>query len=368
VLAESEGVSNVIVVTEEAEHKRMLYTDGHPMSGTGPLAQRYMRAFAHVPLLMQPHPEKALVICFGVGNTAHALSIHRALQHVEVVDLSRDVLAQAHFFSATNHDVLRAPHVTVFVDDGRQHLRTLPPAALDVVTLEPPPIAFAGISALYSKEFYELARSRLRPGGMLTQWLPAHQVPARTNLAIIRAFLEAFPTSTVLLSGERSELILLGANGAAPTLDLEVVARRLAEEPAVADDLRAIRMATMTELAGTFVADAQSLERATHGVPPVTDDIPSMEYAVLSASPVEIPASIFALDQSHRWCPGCWNGAKPTARVAELDRYQHVLGAFYATPAFRFAHYPVEIEDPTGDFEPAIAQSPYLRAILEGGP
>jgi spermidine synthase len=368
VLAESEGVSEAVVVTQELDGRRVLFTNGHPMSGTGRLPQRYMRAFAHVPLLMQDEPERALVICFGVGNTVHAVSLHTAIRSIEVADLSRQVLEQAHFFAATNHDVLADPRVRVFVDDGRQHLRVTKPATFDLITLEPPPIAFAGVSALYSKEFYELARSRLRPGGMLTQWLPAYQVPPRTNLAMIRAFLEVFPTSTVLLSGERAELVLLGENGPAPVFDLDRVERRLAAEPAVARDLRFVRMGTLTELAGAFVADAGALERATAGVPPVTDDLPSMEYAVLSATPNEIPSSIFALDASRTWCPKCWSADAPTARVADLDRYLRVLGAFYSTRAFLTSHYPVEIDDPKGDLGPVIARSAYLQAIFDEAP
>jgi spermidine synthase len=60
-----------------------------------------------------------------------------------------------------------------------------PEESYDLITLEPPPIAYAGVSSLYSKEFYELVKSRLREGGHFTQWLPAYQVSGEANLAII---------------------------------------------------------------------------------------------------------------------------------------------------------------------------------------
>ena len=47
-----------------------------------------------------------------------------------------------------------------------------------------PPIAFAGVSSLYSVEFYRLARSRLKPGGFLTQWLPLYQVSPQAGLSM----------------------------------------------------------------------------------------------------------------------------------------------------------------------------------------
>jgi spermidine synthase len=117
-----------------------------------------------------------------------------------VADLSRNILAHAGDFTDVNHDVLSDPRVAVYVNDGRHHLRMRPAAPYDLITLEPPPIAYAGVAALYSTEFYRLARSRLSAGGYLSQWLPAYQVPASTTLAMIRSFVDVFPQS-VLLSG-----------------------------------------------------------------------------------------------------------------------------------------------------------------------
>src|SRR3989338_5973779 len=87
-----------------------------------------------------------------------------------------------------------------------------PATASALVVLEPPPIAYAGVSALYSREFYELVRSRLKPNGYISQWLPAYQVPNDTALAMVRSFVDVFPQS-VLLSGAAADLVLLGING-----------------------------------------------------------------------------------------------------------------------------------------------------------
>src|SRR6185295_5071312 len=107
----------------------------------------------------------------GVGNTAHAATLHPSVRRVDVVDTSRNVLAHADYFAATNGKVILNPKVAVHVNDGRQHLKMRSPASYDLITLEPPPIAFAGVASLYSREFYQLARTRLRPGGFMTQWL-----------------------------------------------------------------------------------------------------------------------------------------------------------------------------------------------------
>src|SRR5207253_3960285 len=130
------------------------------------------------------------------------------------------------------------------------------------ITLEPPPIAHAGSAALYSREFYELARSRLKDGGYLSQWLPAYQVPADATLAMVRAFVDVFPQS-VLLSGMYAELLLVATNAARIEIDPERLADALQRAPAVAADLARLDLGSVTEIAGTFVGSAETLARAT---------------------------------------------------------------------------------------------------------
>jgi spermidine synthase len=64
-----------------------------------------------------------LVIGFGVGNTTHAATLHPSVRRVQVADLSRGILEHASFFAEANHGVLTDPRMTVFVNDGRQHLQ-----------------------------------------------------------------------------------------------------------------------------------------------------------------------------------------------------------------------------------------------------
>ena len=107
-----------------------------------------------------------------------------------------------------------------------------------------------------------MARTRLKPGGYLSQWLPAYQVPAETSLAMVRAFVDVFPQS-VLLSGTQGELLLLGTSGASIAVDPERLARALGRAPGAADDLRRLDLGTVTEIVGTFAGSADTLARAT---------------------------------------------------------------------------------------------------------
>src|SRR5262249_999386 len=154
-------------VTEVKGEGRLLFTNGHPMASTALLSQRYMRGLSHIPLLLMNSPKRVLVVGFGAGNTVHAATLHDSVSRVDVADLSRAILTYGCYFDDVNHEVLRNPKVAVYVNDGRQHLRMQPAASYDLITLEPPPLALSGVGALYSKEFYELAKSRLTSTGYI---------------------------------------------------------------------------------------------------------------------------------------------------------------------------------------------------------
>ena len=360
VLTVSEGITEVIAVVEGPGQGRTLLTNGHPMSSTEALSQRYMRALVHVPLLSIENPETVLVMCFGVGNTAHAATLHPSVRRVEVVDLSRHVLDHAGYFADANRDVLRDPRVGVYVNDGRQHLQMQHEGAYDLITLEPPPITQVGMGALYSREFYALARSRLTAKGYMSQWLPVAQVPRATTLAMIRAFIDVFPNS-VLISGARMNLLLVGANDSRIEIEPERVAAALSRASAAQADLERLDLGSVREIVGTFVGSAQTLARASQDVAPATDDRPIQEYEARSllnigAAP---PTSIADVTQVAAWCPKCFADGKPVPLVDGLYTYLALLNLVYKGSSAEMPGARTSANSTR-----AIAGSAYLGAIV----
>lgn len=368
-VASSEGVLESIVVLDVPNEGRTLYTNGHSMSGTSLGAQRYMRAFSHLPLLQLDGPSDALVICFGVGTTAHAASLHDSLRSLEIVDLSRHVLEQAELFADSNRGVLADPRVSVFVNDGRQHLRMRPQASYDLVTLEPPPIGFAGVASLYSREFYALARSRLRPGGFVTQWLPVRELPAPLVKSMVRAFLDVFP-ATVLLNGAGGDFILMGRNAATVELDPIALAARLEARPAVRADLERVEFGSLVEIAGAFAADAAHLDEVTRDFPAITDDAPLMEYAGVYFRAEGTPSDLFDASRGARWCPRCFDAASPIA--ADLPIYLRLMDSVYAWAAAPDAASVLRARPPawqgkiaSADGRRVLGASRYLQRLIQ---
>jgi spermidine synthase len=359
VLNQSEGINEIITITETTGKGRRLMTNGHAMSATWPLSQRYMRALAHVPLLMIDSPARALIIGFGVGNTTHAATLHPSIQRVEVADLSRNVLNHASWFEATNGNVLRDPRVAVYVNDGRHHLLMQPPASYDLIALEPPPIGYAGVASLYSKEFYQLARTRLRTDGFVSQWLPAYQVPTATTLSMIRSFVDVFPQS-VLLSGAQADLILIGANNRIE-VDPNQLFVALAQRAAVRADLARVDLGTPREIVGMFVGSSTTLANATRDVVAVTDDRPVQEFGVRSLLNLgeSVPGSVVNLGAVAEWCPRCFDNGDPVRVVEGLDLYLALLNSAYAATPEEGARIRA-----AADNGRRIAGSAYLGAVV----
>jgi spermidine synthase len=215
VVAFEEGVEATAAVveghvTEARGTARALVIDGFVATAEDMPSVSYMAWMGRLPMLLHPDPRRALVLCFGTGQTAHAVR-QEGPERLDVVELNPAVLRMAPHFRS-NGGVLDDARVRTIVMDGRAWLRRNP-ERYDVVTLEPMPPHFAGTNALYSREFYEIVASRLAPGGIVAQWVPFHLLPPFHAASIARTFQAVFPDA--LLWRGLGSSILVGRRAAA---------------------------------------------------------------------------------------------------------------------------------------------------------
>lgn len=273
---ESAG-GTVAVVEQRAERTsfRRLYIQGVSNSGDALTSQRYMRMQALLPLIVHAgEPRAALVVGFGTGITAGALLPFSGLEQRVCAELLPAVVQAAPLFNG-NFGAATDRRIEVRLRDGRRELLR-GEQQYDVITLEPPPPSAAGVVNLYSRDFYELARTRLRANGLLAQWWPLPTQNADDSRSLVRSFLDAFPHATVWTT-ELHEMLLLGS--AEPmTLDVPAIVERF-NRPGVAGSLRQVGIASPEALLATWVADRGGLERFAGSAAAVTDDNPRIEYA-----------------------------------------------------------------------------------------
>jgi len=277
-------------------------------ASTIPPARRYMRALAHLPMMYRAEaPSDVLEICFGTGTTAGAFVTHNTLRSLTVVDINPDVFALGPFFAESNHGVVRHPRTRLLAEDGRHHLATTA-ARYDLVSLEPPPPTAEGAASLYTREFYALARSRMRPGGVLAQWIPLDQQTAPLNRAMLAALGSTFAHVELFVPARLEGVVL--ASDRPLTVDLAAWARQWAV-PAVRESLAGVGFSEPAQLLATRVLDDAGSRRWSRGAEPVTDDLPTVEFYRAW------PGAPFRLDAMMPWAsdPAAGLSAPEAARV-----------------------------------------------------
>ena len=253
---------------------KRLITNGVSMSSSNVIATRYMKLLAHVPILLSDNPENVMVICFGTGQTTGAAGIHPRVGQVDSVELSPSVLNAAPSFKTENHDVANNPKVNFVVQDGRNYLLTTQ-KQYDVITGEPPPPRTAFTVNLYTRDFYEAARDRLKPGGLMTQWIPLHSQSAEEVDMHFKTFLSVFPHAIAWMP-VANEILIIGSDQPI-AIDFKKIKERMAE-PGIAQALRDISIPDVYHLLSNIWFLEKDMQALSAGRPLITDNRPRIEF------------------------------------------------------------------------------------------
>jgi spermidine synthase len=273
-----EGKGGTVAVLEQAagtKHFRRLYIQGVSNTGDTLPSLRYMRLQALLPLIIHnAEPTAALVIGLGTGITSGALLQYPGLEQRVVAELLPEV-KQATVNFQGNYGAATDPHLDIRLRDGRRELLSHA-QTYDLVTLEPPPPSAAGVVNLYSSNFYRLARTRLRPYGIVAQWLPLPTQNDEDTRALVCSFLDVFPQAS-LWTTELHEMLLVGSMEPL-VLNVPRISARFSQ-PGVAAALRETGVESPAALLATWVTDRAGLAAYAGAALPVTDDQPRIEYA-----------------------------------------------------------------------------------------
>ncbi len=279
-----EGDFTTLSVVEDVKSgARTLYVNGFSTATVSESigGSAYMQAMGFIPMALHPNPKRALVVCFGTGNTLGTVSLFPGVQ-VDGVEIDRNVLSFAKWFSKWNHDVLEKPNTRIFVQDGRTFTRWTE-SSYDVITLEPMSPVQAGVVNLYSKEFYEQALDRLNPGGLMMQWLPLHLVGPDDARSIIKTFQEVFPNTSVWNSFLTRIVLLVGSRQ-----PIRLDSNRfddLMRVPKLQESAQQMGVTSFLDLTDFFLTDGERLKPYLQGTPVITDDHPLLEFSPVTLLP-----------------------------------------------------------------------------------
>jgi spermidine synthase len=258
-----EGLNASVAVSRLSNGVLNYHNAGKVQASSEPQDMRLQRMLGHLTTLIPRHPRSVLVIGCGAGVTAGAVSVDPLVEHETIAEIEPLVpRVVSTFFSQYNFDVVANPKVSVENDDARHYILTTR-ERFDAVTSDPLDPWVKGAAMLYTREFFEIVKEHLNPGGAVTLFVQLYESNEAAVKSEIATFVEAFPHGIVFgntNNGAGYDLVLLGQ--VEPTrIDIEEIQNRLnhPEYAPVAQSLRDIGFNSAVDLFSTYAGQGPDL-------------------------------------------------------------------------------------------------------------
>lgn len=293
----NEGLTASIAVTLEPGGLLNYHNSGKVQASSYPQDMRLQRMLGHLTTLVPERRENFLVIGLGAGVTAGAVSLDPGIERVtiaEIEPLVPEVVSQ--YFGEFNFDVVDNPRVEIRIDDGRHFLQTTD-QTFDGITSDPLDPWVKGAAALYTREFWQLAKARLNPGGAVTVFVQLYESTEDAVRSEIATFFDVFPNGAVFgntLGGEGYDLVLLGMADD-QRVDVSRMIERLGqpEYAPIRRSLAEVRIASAIDLLGTFAGQAADLSAWLAGADINTDRNMRLQYLAGMGVNMHVQAEIY---------------------------------------------------------------------------
>ncbi|MGE5293928.1 MAG: spermidine synthase, partial [Solirubrobacterales bacterium] len=264
VLYVGEGMNATIAVTELDNAVTSFHVCGKVEASTESEDMRLQRMLGHLSALVHPKPRSILVVGCGAGVTAGSFLLHPDVERIvlcEIEPLIPKVVSI--YFSRENYNVVDDPRVEIVYDDARHYILTTQ-EKFDVITSDPIHPWVKGSAALYTREYFDLCKRRLNPGGVVTQWVPLYESSEDVVKSEMATFFAAFPYGTIWsndIDGEGYDVVLLGRTEPFK-IDVDALQQRLDREDhrRVVESLAEVNFTCATDLLSTYAGQGPDLK------------------------------------------------------------------------------------------------------------
>lgn len=217
-----EGLNSTVTVSRSSERNVVYLRNDGKVEAAVPIDRdapargadvKTQQALGFVPLLMHAKPPEAvLLIGYGSGTTASVITQFPSVKSIIVCELEPAVLAANSFFRSANRDVLDNKRVKVVTADARYVLMSSS-QTYDVIVSQPADPWLPGSSSLFTREFWETARHKLKPDGLLCQWVQLYSIAPEHLVILCKTFQTVFPNCYIIHPEGAGEVLLIGVNG-----------------------------------------------------------------------------------------------------------------------------------------------------------
>jgi len=225
----AEGINSSVAVSQAGD-SRFFHVSGKTEASTLPLDMRLQRMLGHLPaLLHRGDPHSVLVVGCGAGVTAGTFTVYPTINNIDLCELEPLIPPLANNnFKQENYGVVNNPIVHIHFDDARHYVLTTN-NKYDIITSDPIHPWVKGSAILYTREYFQMCKDHLNPGGMVTQWVPLYESNLDAVRCELRTFFDVFPDGIVWGNddgGAGYDIVVMGRASADP-IDPDAIDARL---------------------------------------------------------------------------------------------------------------------------------------------
>ena len=328
-----EGIASVVTVAQnrDPDNPNIWLANNGKIDASTTLDMPTQILVGLLPFLYAEAPEDVMVIGLASGITVGSVATVPAIQRLDVVELEPATLEAAVFFEDFNNHVLDDPRVNFLFNDGRNQVLLSEEGSYDVIVSEPSNPWISGVSNLFTLDFFELGKTRLKEGGLWAQWIQIYGMDPDDLRSLLRTFAEVYPHVLVYMTVDDGDIVLLGSDRPiAP--DAVGASQMLDRWPTVGTELERIDVDDPFQLLALFTMDRDKILEIAGDIGLNTDDNMRVEYS----APLNLYRATTAANSEflsrHRELPGSVTSPLHLALLGEryLDQFdeQRSLLAF----------------------------------------
>jgi spermidine synthase len=275
VIYHAEGIAHTIDIIKTDKNVTIMQVNGTLEADTTYSQRRHFILKAHLPLLLHPNPHQVAVVGLGLGITLSATNRHPGLDQIQLIELSPEMVkAQGHLEDVSG-GVLRSPKVKLRIDDGRNFM-AMSDQQFDMITADPIHPRVSGVGYLYTREYYEALKQRLRPDGVVCQWMPMYRISKKSFDVAFRTFVSVFPNASFWYVRGHGLFVATQDNFSVDYKNLE---QRI-EDPVIQADLASINIRNAAQFMSYMLMGPDQIRTYLEANPgPLnTDDNAYLEY------------------------------------------------------------------------------------------
>ena len=286
-LSADEDINATVVVYQSGDN-REIAVNGVQVAGTDPAMRTTQILQGHVPMMMHPDPKKVLMVGFGSGETAHILTMYN-VDKIDVVELCEAVYDAAPLFRKINGNIYDDSRFNGIVSDAKNYIH-FTNEKYDAILNDSIHPSYIGNAALYTKDYFEDAKSRLNESGVMSCWIPLFDIPPEAFRMMVKTFTSVFPNSAVLYGHttfNRHALLVAKKDERKRLLSVQRVSSSLSN-PDIAANLGAVGIDDPHDIVNFILLGKNELPLFTEGAKLHTDNHPRLEF--------EAPRSVLGPD------------------------------------------------------------------------